>query len=66
MQKEPFKDISFKDMKRYVVNENSRPVLNDNIPEEIKLIIRSCWQRDPELRPNIHKIIEIIKNIEVE
>ena len=65
-QKEPFKDISQKEIKRMVVTENTRPKISEDIPDEIKTLIRTCWQKHAELRPSIKTISEILQSIEVD
>ena len=64
-EKEPFKGISLKEIKHIVCNENTRPKILDDgvIGEEITTLIRCCWQKDKDLRPNFNKILEILQSM---
>ena len=41
---------------------NERPVLNFNMPECYKKMIRCCWVNNPDERPSFDEIVDIIKN----
>jgi len=41
--------------------QNVRPSA-ENLPEELALILTSCWQEDPNARPNFTQIIQMLLN----
>lgn len=34
----------------------------ENLPEELSMILTSCWKEDPETRPNFSQIIHMLLN----
>jgi len=40
----------------YVVKEDSRPKIQDEVDIEISKIIRLCWQKEANSRPTFHEI----------
>ena len=44
--KEAFGNLSLPELIKLISDEAKRPKINENIPENIKLIIRACWQAD--------------------
>ena len=61
VEKEPFKNIKLKDLRKIVVEDNSRPKIIENLPFNISNLIRCCWQQEPEKRPNFKEISESLK-----
>jgi hypothetical protein len=49
-----------------VATENTRPKLNEDLSEDIRTLIRSCWQKDENLRPKFETIVELLTAMEVE
>lgn len=41
--------------------QNARPSL-DNLPDELAMILSSCWMEDPDARPNFSQIIQMLLN----
>lgn len=41
--------------------QNIRPSA-ENLPEELAAILTSCWQEDPNARPNFTQIIQMLLN----
>jgi hypothetical protein len=35
----------------YVVTEDARPKINEDVNDNIARVIRACWQKEPEKRP---------------
>ena len=58
VEKEPFRGIKVKELKKIVSEENSRPKIPENLPAFISNLIRCCWQQDPEKRPSFNDICE--------
>ncbi|THG04766.1 hypothetical protein TEA_029594 [Camellia sinensis var. sinensis] len=44
---------------RWMAPENARPSLED-LPEELAIILDSCWKEDPNTRPNFTQIIQML------
>lgn len=59
-----FKDITKKELKRLVVDEDFRPKIPEKVPSYITNMIRCCWQKDPEKRPRFETILMIFKENE--
>ncbi|CAI8588731.1 unnamed protein product [Vicia faba] len=57
----PFKDRADL-MAAYDALHNLRPCLDD-FPEDITLLLQSCWMEDPKLRPEFKEISEILITI---
>ncbi|KAL5099400.1 hypothetical protein RYX36_003727 [Vicia faba] len=57
----PFKDRADL-MAAYDALHNLRPCLDD-FPEDITLLLQSCWMEDPKLRPEFKEISEILIRI---
>lgn len=43
----------------YFVSQNVRPSADD-LPEDLALIVTSCWKEDPNARPNFTQIIKML------
>lgn len=41
--------------------QNVRPSA-ENVPEELSIILTSCWKEDPNARPNFTQIIQMLLN----
>ncbi|CAL5188000.1 unnamed protein product [Lathyrus oleraceus] len=57
----PFKD-RFDLMAAYDTLKNMRPCLDD-FPEDITLLLQTCWMEDPKLRPEFKEITETLIRI---
>ena len=57
----PFDSQSQFDYFHRIIN-NERPVLNFDMPECYKKLIRCCWVNNPDERPSFDEIVDIIKN----
>ncbi|KVI06304.1 Protein kinase, catalytic domain-containing protein [Cynara cardunculus var. scolymus] len=44
---------------RWMAPENVRPSL-ENLPEDLAIILSSCWMEDPDARPNFSQIIQML------
>ena len=64
----PYKGIKAKEVAvRVKLNKNYRPVIPENVPEEIAELMECCWDENPEKRPSFSEIInfldEYLKNL---
>jgi hypothetical protein len=57
----PF-DNDLKLAKNYVLTEDARPKISDDIDRDVAVIIRLCWQNDAEKRPNFSSIYGKLKD----
>ena len=62
VEKEPFQGIKLKELKKIVIDENSRPKIPEMMPFYIANLIRCCWQQEPEKRPNFTEISECLES----
>jgi mitogen-activated protein kinase kinase kinase 9 len=65
----PYKGIKAKDVaKKILTNKDFRPVIPDEVPEEIAELMECCWDNDPQKRPTFIEIInfldDYLKNIQ--
>lgn len=44
---------------KYLLFQNVRPSA-ENLPEDLALIVTSCWKEDPSARPNFSQIIQML------
>ncbi|OWF51578.1 Serine/threonine-protein kinase CTR1 [Mizuhopecten yessoensis] len=49
---EPFDSLDAKQIERYVGNGEERPVFGSDIDENVEENVKTCWSRDPSLRPS--------------
>ena len=64
----PYKGIKAKDVAIKVkLNDNYRPLIPDEVPEDIAELMRCCWDSDPDKRPTFLEIVkfldETVKNM---
>lgn len=43
----------------YLASQNVRPSADD-LPDDLALIVTSCWKEDPNARPNFSQIIQML------
>lgn len=48
------------DVMEYYINRQLRPPLPPSMPEELSKIISQCWQINPDERPSINSIVDVI------
>ncbi|EAS06313.2 protein kinase (macronuclear) [Tetrahymena thermophila SB210] len=60
--REPFQNVSLKELKEIVVEKESRPKIPSEIPEEIQKLIRCCWYQRAQDRPDFESICEHLEN----
>ncbi|KAF9624324.1 hypothetical protein IFM89_009232 [Coptis chinensis] len=46
---------------RWMAPENVRPSA-ENLPEDLALVITSCWKEDPNARPNFSQIVQMLQS----
>lgn len=47
--------------KNFVLNEDARPQISENVEVDIARLIRLCWQNDPDKRPHFSIIYAKMK-----
>lgn len=57
--KMPFEGMSNLQAAYAAAFKNMRPSA-DNLPEELAIILTSCWKEDPDARPNFSQIIQML------
>lgn len=57
-----FQNIKMNDLKK-IIDEDSRPKIPEDVPEEIAKLIRCCWQKDPEKRPSFDQIADNLEKL---
>jgi hypothetical protein len=55
-----FAGVSVSDLVKLINDEQKRPKIDESLPENIKMMIRSCWQQEPSKRPDFKFIIEAL------
>lgn len=59
----PFDEISNNNQKfNEIVNNQSRPLIKETIPESYKILIEKCWDHNPGLRPTFDEIVYELRN----
>lgn len=63
--REPFSDmnLSFQQVMFGVVQNNLRPMIPQNCPQELILLIKDCLSAQPELRPDFKEIKQRLKRM---
>lgn len=56
----PFEGMSNLQAAYAAAFKNVRPSADENLPEELNIILTSCWQEDPNARPNFIQIIQML------
>ncbi|XP_060063282.1 uncharacterized protein LOC132543775 [Ylistrum balloti] len=51
-QDEPFDSLNAKQIERLVGNGNEMPVFGTDVEENVEANVKTCWSRDPFLRPS--------------
>ena len=59
-----FRDVGKSELRRLLIEENSRPKIPENISMELAKLIRVCWQSEPGNRPNFLQIINILQEFD--
>ena len=44
-----------------VINQNNRPKIPKNCPQNLAKFIRLCWHSDPDKRPDFHTIVRVLE-----
>jgi hypothetical protein len=61
-KQEPFK-VTEHELKEYVVDSDLRPQMPEDVPKPIAQLIRSCWQKNPALRPVAAEIVRVCHSL---
>lgn len=62
-EQKAFRNFSREDLIKKVVEEKVRPKIPENIPAEITLIIRACWQNEENKRPGFGIVLKLLEEI---
>lgn len=62
-RKKPFDEIGNAYRIMWAVHNGQRPPLLENCPEPIENLIVGCWEKKPDLRPSMDKIVEIMTHL---
>lgn len=62
----PFPDLSVKKLKQMIVDEGFRPGIPENLSDEIRELLKSCWNVDPLSRPDFNLIFSTLCNLEIQ
>lgn len=58
----PFHNMKFHAFRKKIIEEDIRPNIPKEIPEDIASLIQKCWKRNPSERPEFPEIVEILNN----
>ena len=63
---EPLEAHALPDIKKIIVDKNLRPQIpaDGSTDPNLASLIRQCWDRRPENRPNIGQVIEALEKVE--
>ena len=64
----PFAEYSLHKIMYNVVNYKERPPLSKvehGCPEELILVMKACWEQEPERRPEFSDVIEALQAIKI-
>ncbi|KAM3141708.1 hypothetical protein pb186bvf_006313 [Paramecium bursaria] len=67
--KQAFPCLSIQDLTKLIATDQKRPKIDEysiyhnlrNIPDDMKMLIRACWQAEPQKRPRFSKIIQFLE-----
>ncbi|KAM3135927.1 hypothetical protein pb186bvf_011917 [Paramecium bursaria] len=59
--KQAFPGLSIQDLTKLIATDQKRPKIDENIPDDMKMLIRACWQAEPQKRPRFSKIIQFLE-----
>ncbi|EFJ21239.1 hypothetical protein SELMODRAFT_271276 [Selaginella moellendorffii] len=60
----PFADYSFADMTYAVVHQDLRPNIPGCCPPPLANIMRKCWDANPDRRPNMSEVVQLLEAID--
>ena len=56
-----FKNVKRTDLKKILIDENSRPKIPEEIPLDLAKLIRCCWQSEANNRPSFFQIVNSLQ-----
>jgi len=56
-----YRQLSLREVVGKFAEENFRPKLPDQIRGEFKTLIRRCWHENPERRPELEEVIDLLR-----
>ena len=62
-REQPFKYIENSYAIMWRVHQGSRPPLIENCPKPIENLMTSCWNKNPELRPSMQQVVEVMSEL---
>lgn len=61
-REELYPGMNFYELSSKVVNEDLRPDLkNKDIPPVLQNLMKRCWNKNPDERPNFHEIVNVLE-----
>ncbi|KAI4342728.1 hypothetical protein MLD38_027315 [Melastoma candidum] len=60
----PYPNLSFADVSSAVVRENLRPEIPRCCPGILANIMRKCWDKNPEKRPEMEEVVRMLEGID--
>ena len=57
---EPYPDVENSALLSQLKFYNLMPIIPENTPDILRIVMTECWQLDPERRPNMEKIVNMI------
>lgn len=58
-EKTPFRNMDPLAIMTAVAIQNKRPIIPSNVPQSLKKLIESCWDKEPERRPSFEQIYDL-------
>ena len=59
-----YRSLKLPEIRNKFVKDNTRPKIPDGMDEELKKIMRKCWQENPEARPEIDEVISNLEKLD--
>ncbi|CAL5209653.1 unnamed protein product [Lathyrus oleraceus] len=60
----PYQNLSFADASSAVANKNLRPDIPRCCPSELATIMKTCWDKHPEKRPQMQEVVRMLEALD--